>query len=58
MWRLIRNALAALVLVLVIGAFGFAVIAWRPEIAAIAAPPARAGFDRKDIEQFLAPWLQ
>jgi mono/diheme cytochrome c family protein len=51
MWRLIRNALAALVLLLVIGAIAFAVIAWRPEIAAIAAPPTRAGFDRKDIEQ-------
>ena len=29
----------------------FAVIAWRPEVAAVATPPARAAFDRKDIEQ-------
>jgi len=51
MWPLIRNALGALVLLLVFGAIAFAVIAWRPEVAAIAAPPTRAGFDRKDIEQ-------
>src|SRR6478736_2487099 len=51
MWRLIRNALGALVLLLVVGAVAFAVIAWRPEIAAIATPPARVAFDRKDIEQ-------
>ena len=51
MWHLIRNALAALVLLLVVGAIAFAVIAWRPEVAAIATPPARAAFDRKDIEQ-------
>ena len=51
MWRLIRNGLVALVVLLIIGAVGFAVIAWRPEIAAIETPPARAAFDRKDIEQ-------
>ncbi len=51
MWRLIRNGLAALIGLLVIGALAFAVITWQPEIAAIAAPPPRADFDHKDIEQ-------
>ncbi len=51
MWRLIRNALAALVLLLVVGAVAFGVITWQPEIATIAAPPPHSAFDHKDIEQ-------
>jgi mono/diheme cytochrome c family protein len=51
MSRLIRNGLAALVLLLVLGAVAFAVVGWRPEIEVVATPPARSAFDRKDVEQ-------
>ncbi len=48
--RWVRRGLAALAVIVVLGAAGFAAIAWRPEVALIAPLP-RATFDQKDIER-------
>lgn len=48
--RWVRRGLAALAVIVVLGAAGFAAIAWRSEVASIAPLP-RATFDQKDIER-------